>query len=85
MAYRSRHEVWELVMSKIDSAELKNVSRKLHRKAIRINGEKFEKRFSRKSDADKWYSEKIREKELIENGLSFVKSETSSLIAFPRA
>lgn len=46
-----------------------------HRKTIRIHGEKIEKRFSRKVDADKWYIEKKREKELVERGISLPKSE----------
>lgn len=46
-----------------------------YRKAIRINGKKYEKTFSRKVDADKWYQEKKREKELIERGLSPNQSE----------
>lgn len=45
------------------------------RKTIRINGEKIEKIFSRKVDADRWYQEKKREKELLENGLSVIKSD----------
>lgn len=47
-----------------------NTESNSYRKAITINGKKIEKRFSRKSDADRWYSEKRREKELVENGLS---------------
>lgn len=45
------------------------------RKTIRINGEKIEKIFSRKADADRWYLDKKREKELLESGLSAVKSD----------
>lgn len=46
-----------------------------YRKAIRINGEKIEKVFSRKVDAERWYQDKKREKELLENGLSVIKSD----------
>ena len=46
-----------------------------YRKTIRINGEKIEKVFSRKADADKWYHDKKREKELVENGLSVVQTD----------
>ena len=46
-----------------------------HRKSIRINGEKIEKVFSRKVDADRWYQEKKREKELFESGLSALKAD----------
>ncbi len=68
MANKPRREVWELVMSNKDT--VKNISESnFYRKAVTINGKKIEKRFSRKSDADRWYSEKRREKELVENGL----------------
>lgn len=40
-----------------------------HRRFIRINGKRHTKRFHRKSDADRWYLEMRREKELIEGGL----------------
>jgi len=46
-----------------------------YRKAIRIHGEKIEKTFSRKLDAEKWYAEKKREKELLENGLNVATTE----------
>ncbi|MBC7457931.1 MAG: tyrosine-type recombinase/integrase [Bdellovibrionaceae bacterium] len=46
-----------------------------HRKSIRINGEKIEKVFSRKVDADRWYQDKRREKELAESGLSPIISD----------
>ncbi len=45
-----------------------------YRKSIRINGEKTEKVFSRKSDSERWYLEKKREKELVEGGLGRVSS-----------
>ncbi len=45
-----------------------------YRKAIRINGVKIEKSFSRKVDAEKWYADKKREKELVENGLDLPKT-----------
>lgn len=41
-----------------------------YKKEIRINGRRLTKRFSRLADADKWYAEKKREKELVERGLS---------------
>jgi integrase len=37
---------------------------------IRINGQRLTKRFSRIADAEKWYAEKKREKELVESGMS---------------
>ncbi len=40
-----------------------------HRAFIRINGRLISKSFSRKTDADRWYAEMKREKELIESGL----------------
>lgn len=46
-----------------------------YRKSIRIQGEKIEKVFSRKADGDRWYLEKKREKELVENGLALLKSD----------
>lgn len=46
-----------------------NVKQK-HRRYVRINGKLFAKSFSRKTDADRWFFEKKREKELIESGLS---------------
>ncbi len=45
------------------------------RKSIRINGEKIEKSFSRKVDSDKWYTEKKREKELVESGLQLERED----------
>jgi len=45
------------------------------RKSIRINGEKIEKVFSRKVDAERWYQDKKREKELVENGLTLVSND----------
>lgn len=74
MANCSRYEDWELVMLKLNLNN-KDAESSSYRKAIRINGEKIEKRFSRKSDADRWYSEKRREKELVENGLSLPTQE----------
>ena len=46
-----------------------------YRKSIRIHGEKTERSFSRKADAERWYLEKKREKELEENGLSLPKTD----------
>jgi len=40
-----------------------------YRKTIRINGERISKYFSRKTDADRWYNEMKRKKELTESGL----------------
>lgn len=40
-----------------------------HRRFIRIHGKLISKRFSRKTDADRWYVEKKREKELVESGM----------------
>lgn len=39
-----------------------------YRKTIRINGERVSKYFSRKTDANRWYLEMKRKKELIESG-----------------
>lgn len=41
-----------------------------YKKEIRINGRRITRRFTRLADADRWYSEKKREKELIERGLT---------------
>lgn len=51
--------------------------KKEHRKTIRIHGEKMEKTFSKKADADRWYLEKKREKDLVESGLSFKVHEVT--------
>lgn len=40
-----------------------------HRRFIRINGKLLGKRFSRKADADRWYCEKKREKQIVESGM----------------
>lgn len=56
---------------------MKSKVKKEHRKTIRIHGERIEKTFTRKIDADRWYSEKKREKELVERGLSFKTEETT--------
>lgn len=69
MANYSKYEVRELGMSN-KNINKQNIESSFYRKAITINGKKIEKRFTRKSDAERWYSEKRREKELIENGLS---------------
>lgn len=42
---------------------------KVFRKSIRIDGRIISQTFSRKTDADRWYVEQKREKELIETGL----------------
>ena len=46
-----------------------------YRKTIRIHGEKVEKTFTRKSDADKWYHKKKQEKEYLHGGLKPKESE----------
>lgn len=51
-------------MSKINQNEIA-----VHRRYIRINGKLNAKRFVRKTDADRWYMEKKREKELVESGV----------------
>lgn len=53
----------------------KNNILKAHRRTIRMNGEKVEKTFSRKADADSWYFNKKREKECLSSGLSLPKEE----------
>ncbi len=40
-----------------------------YRRFIRINGNRLNKSFSRKSDADRWYSEMKRKKELVQSGV----------------
>ena len=40
-----------------------------YRRHIRINGKLQSKRFLRKTDADRWYNEQLRKKQLIESGL----------------
>ncbi len=64
-------------MSKINKSKTysRNDGSSFFRKSIRINGEKTEKVFSRKVDAERWYQDKKREKELSENGLSLIKSD----------
>jgi integrase len=47
-----------------------------YKKEIRINGQRLTKRFTRLADADRWYSEKKREKELVESGLAPTHQET---------
>lgn len=39
-----------------------------YRKTIRINGQRVSKYFSRKTDADRWYDEMKRKKELVQSG-----------------
>lgn len=48
----------------------------VYRKEIRINGKRLTKVFTRSADADRWYSQKKREKELIESGAQPVIEET---------
>lgn len=43
--------------------------KKSYRKEIRIDGKRYTQRFSRSADAERWYLEKKREKELQESGL----------------
>ncbi|MBS1985457.1 MAG: tyrosine-type recombinase/integrase, partial [Bdellovibrionales bacterium] len=40
-----------------------------HRKSIRVHGKLVTRTFTRKADAEKWYAERKREKELIDRGL----------------
>ncbi len=47
-----------------------------HRRFIRINGKLISKSFSRKADADRWYAEIKRQKELDEAGLDFKANGT---------
>ncbi|RYZ90793.1 MAG: hypothetical protein EOP06_07475, partial [Proteobacteria bacterium] len=48
--------------------EIKN-KRPSYRRQIRINGRMISKRFLRKSDADRWYQEALRKKQLVEAGI----------------
>lgn len=50
---------------------------KVYRKTIRIYGKAEQAFFSKKKDADKWYSEKLREKELFKNGITPVIETTT--------
>ncbi|HVK62218.1 MAG TPA: tyrosine-type recombinase/integrase, partial [Bdellovibrionales bacterium] len=43
---------------------------KSHRAFIRMNGRLISKTFRRKTDADRWYQEMKREKELVESGMA---------------
>ncbi|MGZ3722291.1 MAG: tyrosine-type recombinase/integrase [Bdellovibrionales bacterium] len=52
-----------------------------HRAFIRMNGRLISKSFSRKTDADRWYCEMKRQKELIESGLK-TELQTSTLRNF---
>jgi integrase len=45
---------------------------KLYRKTIRINGERISRYFSRKTDADRWYHEQRRRKELVQSGVELL-------------
>lgn len=64
-------------MSKINKTKTytRNDGSTFQRRSIRINGEKIEKVFSRKADAERWYQDRKREKELVENGLSVVNND----------
>ena len=44
--------------------------KKSYRKEIRINGRRHTQRFDRSADAERWYLEKKREKDLRESGTS---------------
>lgn len=46
-----------------------------YRRTIRINGKKIERTFSRRQDADQWYLERKREKELCESGMAPTQSD----------
>lgn len=54
-----------------------------YRRSVRINGKKIEKKFSRKQDADRWYLEQRREKEVLEAGLQ-VEAEELTVSEFSR-
>lgn len=58
-------------------------TKKEHRKTIRIHGERIEKTFTRKVDADRWYLEKKREKELVERGLA-LKNDKITVESFAK-
>jgi integrase len=64
-------------MSKLNKTKLyaRQNGSSFYRKTIRINNEKIEKVFSRKVDAEKWYQDKKREKELLENGMSLPSTD----------
>jgi integrase len=47
-----------------------------YKKEIRINGKRLTKRFTRIVDAERWYAEKKREKELLESGMMLPQSMT---------
>lgn len=54
----------------------RNVQTGIHRREIRINGKRLSKRFSRVADANRWYAERRREKELLKSGLAPTATET---------
>ena len=41
-----------------------------YKKEIRINGRRISKRFSKNADAERWYQDKRREKEMVEAGMA---------------
>ena len=47
-----------------------------YKKEIRINGRRLTRRFTRVADAERWYTEKKREKELVERGLTPTGQDT---------
>ena len=58
-------------MSETNSQNRKSKDgKRVHRRFVRINGKLIAESFSRKTDADRWFFEKKREKELSESGLS---------------
>lgn len=78
MAICSSQKAWEVAMGS-DKTQAGMYTREDgstgYRRTIRINGRKIQKKFSKKKDADNWYAEKKREKELIGSGLQLERPD----------
>ena len=69
-------------MSDPKMSNTKTKERAAYRRHIRINGKLISRRFLRRADADRWYLEQKREKELIENGIKPATLELTPLHEF---
>lgn len=64
------------------SAHVRNDGKPSYKKEIRLQGQRVTRRFSRISDAERWYSEKKREKELAEAGILPREAQQTQLSDF---
>ena len=53
----------------MENDQSKDDRKSAHRRFIRIRGRLVSKRFTRKTDADRWYTDKRQEKERVESGM----------------